>query len=81
MLRRESTKIINFDHYSKSVWHKLLQGGGLTGSRQYDLGGDVSASIAGTIVKILEPTPAHASFETKKSALETLRKLGKSIAL
>jgi len=78
---RESTQIINFDHYSESVWHKLLQGRGLTGSRQDDLGGDVGASIAGTTAKILERTPAHASFETKKSALETLRKMGKSIAL
>jgi len=80
-LRRESTKIINFDHYSKSVWHELLQGRGLTGSRQDDLGGDVGASIAGTTAKILERTPAHASFETKKSALETLNEMDKSIAL
>jgi len=78
---RQSTRIINFDHNSDSVWHELLQGRGLTGSRQYDLGGDVVASIAGTTTKILERTPAHASFETKKSALETLRKMGKSIAL
>lgn len=34
-----------------------------------------------TIEKIREQTPAHASFGTKKSALVTLRKIGKSIAL
>lgn len=80
-IHAEKQKIVNFDHYSKSVWHELQQGGGLSGSRQYDLGLDVGASIAKTIATILKQTPNHASFGTKRSALETLRKICKSFII
>lgn len=51
----------------------------LSGSRQYDLGLDVGVTVAGTIGDSRNQTPDHSSFGTKKSALETLRKIGKSL--
>ena len=81
ILKAESVKTINFDHFSKSVWHELQQGGGLSGSKQYMLGLDVGVSVAETFETIREKTPAHSSFGTKKSALVTMRKIGKSLVL
>ena len=78
-MRQESIKVLNFDHYSKSVLRKLQQGGG-SGSQQYHKALEVGGLISSTIAKILKQTPEHASFGTKKSALETLEKMGKSIA-
>lgn len=82
ILREESTKIIDFDFQSKVAWHALNnRRGKRNGSRGYDAGIDAAISVSQTIAKIKEQTPAHASFGTKKSALVTLRKIGKSIAL
>ena len=81
ILKAESVKVIDFDHYSKSAWRELQQGQTGRGSRQYELGLDASVSVCETIREISEQTPAHASFGTKESALETLRKIGKSIVL
>ncbi|KUI59171.1 hypothetical protein VP1G_06419 [Cytospora mali] len=62
--------VINFDGYSKSAWHalndrKVLS---LSGSHQYDAAGDVYDSICGPL-------------GTKQSAIETLRKIAKTIIL
>ena len=80
--RRESTQVIDFDFQSKVAWHALNNPRDRrNGSRGYDAGIDAAISVSQTITKIKEQTPAHASFGTKKSALVTLRKIGKSIAL
>ena len=82
ILREESTKVIDFDFQSKVAWHALNDpDDSRNGSRGYDAGIDAAISVSETIAKIREQTPAHASFGTKKSALVTLRKIGKSIAL
>ena len=82
ILREESAKIIDFDFQSKVAWHALNNPRDRrNGSRGYNAGIDAGISVSQTIAKIKEQTPAHASFGTKKSALVTLRKIGKSIAL
>ena len=82
ILREESTKVIDFDFQSKVAWHALNNpDDSRNGSRGDDAGIDAAISVSQTIAKIRKQTPAHASFGTKKSALVTLRKIGKSIAL
>lgn len=81
LLKAESVKVVDFDHYSKSVWHELAEGNGLRGAKAYDMGLTVGWSVDGTIKQICKDAPAHSSFGTKKSALVTLRKIGKSVAL
>lgn len=77
----ERAKVHNFDGHSKSIWRVLAAGDRVSGSKAYDASTDALTSIEGSISIILENTPAHASFGTNKSALLTLRKMGKSIAL
>ena len=80
--RKESAEVIDFDFQSKVAWHALNnRRDKRNGSRGYDAGIDAAITVSQTIAQIKEQTPAHASFGTKKSALVTLRKIGKSIAL
>ena len=82
ILREESAQVIDFDFQSKVAWHALNNPrDSRNGSRGYDAGIDRGICVSQTIAKIREQTPAHASFGTKKSALVTLRKIGKSIAI
>ena len=78
-LNEERTKVINFNHLSKMVWHELLSGYGQRSSRQYFSGMDSAFAVQETIRQIRKETPAHSSFGTKKSALVMLRKIGKSL--
>ncbi|KAF1345041.1 hypothetical protein BDV97DRAFT_40151 [Delphinella strobiligena] len=77
-----ATHIIDFDHLSKEVWHELnTRYSGLSGSKQYDRAYDALGVVLDCVAEIGEQTPVHASFGTKKSALETLRKMGRSVCL
>ena len=80
--REESAKVIDFDYQSKVAWHALNnRRDKRNGPRGFEAGIDAAITVSQTIAEIKEQTPAHASFGTKKSALVTLRKIGKSIAL
>ena len=82
ILRKESAKVIDFDYQSKVAWHALNNPrDNRNGTRGYEAGIDAAVTVSQIIEKIREQTPAYASFGTKKSALVTLRKIGKSIAL
>ena len=82
IIREESAKVIDFDFQSKVAWHALNnRRDKRNGSRGYDAGIDAAITVSQIIAQIREQTPSHASFGTKKSALVTLRKIGKSIAL
>jgi hypothetical protein len=75
-------KVIDFDHYSKSTWKAInITYSRLSGSKQYEFSGEAASSVSNCIKAIGKEAKDHASFGTKKSALETLRKIGKSIAL
>lgn len=79
---REQATVINFDHYSKSVWKELnVNHGGQSGSRQYDSAYDAFTYVTNVIETISKRATPDSSLGTKISALETLRKIGKSIAL
>lgn len=79
----ERAKVINFDHYSKSAWKVLNVGfyAKLSGSKQYEAAGDVFGQIAGCIESIGSQVSLDSSFGTKLSALETLRKIAKTVLL
>ena len=78
----EASKVIDFDHYSKSAWKIIsITYSRYSGSRQYELSGEACNEITDIIDTIDNETPDHASLSTKKSALVTLRKIGKSLVL
>ncbi|KAK2596598.1 hypothetical protein N8I77_013479 [Diaporthe amygdali] len=75
--------VTNFDHYSKSAWHalndrELLR---LSGSRQYTMAGDVYSDICDCVNAIDEMTKDDSPLGTKQNAIETLRKIAKTIIL
>ena len=53
----------------------------MSGSRQYDMAGEVQAQVQDCIQTIRKGCSGYASFGTKKNGLETLRKIGKTICL
>lgn len=75
--------VINFDDYSKEAWHALNDRELLAmgGSRQYDESGEVWNQIYDCIKSIDERTRADSPLSTKLSALETLRKIAKTVIL
>ncbi len=78
----ESAKTIDFDGYSKTAWKAInVTYSRMSGSKQYDFAGEAFDTVNDCIETIRKLTPTHASFGTKKSALETLRKIGKTICL
>ena len=82
MILREQKKTINFDHYSKSVWKELnIRHARKSGSHQYEAAGDAYNCALEAISDIEGKVKPHSSFQTKKSAMETLRKIGKTICL
>ena len=78
----EKAKVVDFDYHSKSVWRTLnVEYKRLKASRQWEEAGDAYHSVKSEIEDIKNRCPAHASYVTKYSALETLRKIGKIICL
>ena len=78
----ERAKVLNFDHLSKSVWKTLnVTYERLSGSHAFEMSGHAQNDIDDCIEKIRTSCPKTASFKTKENALETLRKIGKSICL
>lgn len=82
LLQKESARAIKFDWLSKESWKELnVKYDDLKCSQQYDRAGDVSDAIRQHIKHIQYNVGPVSSWETKKSALGTLRKIGKSICL
>lgn len=78
----ERAKVLDFDYLSKSAWKTLnVTYDRLQGSHAYEMAGEAIKSIEGCFETIRTRCPKAASFKTKESALETLRKIGKSICL
>ncbi|MCJ1391275.1 hypothetical protein MMC18_004138 [Xylographa bjoerkii] len=78
----ESARVIDFDHYSKTAWRAInLQYKSMKGSYQYNASCGVQDDVVGCIEDIRKQCPAGVSYGTKKSALETLRKIGKTVCL
>ncbi|KAI4257354.1 MAG: hypothetical protein L6R42_005729 [Xanthoria sp. 1 TBL-2021] len=81
VLAAERSRVLNFDHYSKSIWRALRDADRMSGSRAWEASFDVTSSIESAVEKMVKNSPAHASLGTKKSALSTLRKICKTVAL
>ena len=79
IIQVQSAKAINFNHYSQEVLEELTSGYGLKRSRQYEISGKVYRAITQAVGEIRVKCPPYSSFETKESALETLRHIGENI--
>ncbi len=78
----ERVKVLDFDYLSKSAWKTLnVTYDRLKDSHAFDMAGEAAESIEECFETIRMSCPKTSSFKTKKSALETLRKIGKSICL
>ncbi|KAK3647031.1 hypothetical protein LTR56_008197 [Elasticomyces elasticus] len=76
----ERAKVVDLSHYSGEAWYALnIKYRSSKGSVEYDCAGDAFGDILGYIAQILKQAHPDTSYGTKKSALETLRKIGKSI--
>ncbi|KAI4775625.1 hypothetical protein E4T52_09426 [Aureobasidium sp. EXF-3400] len=75
------SKTVNFVHYSNDVWHTLnsKQHLGLAEGRQY--ADKAVQRIANDISSVATHVRMESSIITKKNALETLRKIGRSVCL
>jgi hypothetical protein len=78
----EQARVIDFDYLSKSAWRALnVTYRRLKSSQQYEMAGEAAAEVRRCIRTIAVQNRAPASFGTRRSGLETLRKIGKSVAL
>ena len=78
----ERAKVLDFDYLSKSVWKTLnVTYERLRDSHAFEMSGHAQNEIEDCIESIRRRCPKTASFKTKENALETLRKIGKSICL
>jgi hypothetical protein len=82
-LAQEATKPpIEFDHYSKSCWHALnSQYRGMRSSKQFEAMGDIIGTLDSSRRAIMKAATPDTRFETRRNALEVLRKISKSVML
>lgn len=82
-VQRQRAKIIDFDRYSKVVWHTIHPRFPQSrDSEQDDVVFEVLRDVTQIITKIGDKASAKfTSFATKRSGLETLCKIGKTICL
>lgn len=83
ILSSRSNEIIDFDHHSKDVWRELnVTHSCKTPRRQADVSGEVERDLSDRIRTIVQQaTAVYASKGTKRNALVTLQKIGKTISL
>lgn len=78
----ERAQVHDFDHYSKSAWYSINKKYDRhSGAQQFDAGFEVAAEIEEMFKTMADQTHAHSPLATKRSALETMRKILKSICL
>lgn len=75
------SKATNFVHYSNSVWHTLNAKQHLDPSKARQHAETAVHSVASDITAVASQIQRESSLIAKKSALETLRKIGRSICL
>jgi hypothetical protein len=73
---------VNFDSYSRECWKTLNeQYKRMPSSKQFEMTGDVCDSLESAREAILEKAGPNTKWETRRNALEVLRKISKSIML
>ncbi|QDS76061.1 hypothetical protein FKW77_005717 [Venturia effusa] len=76
LAQREQRKFISFEHHADSLWKEInIRHDKLGGSKQYELAGDVMQDIKDSLETIGNQVQPFSSWETKRSAMETLRKI------
>ncbi|KGO41284.1 hypothetical protein PEXP_106640 [Penicillium expansum] len=79
---KEQNRIINFDHYSSSVWKSInITYLSMRGGAQYDVSFEVAQDVVDTIKSITNQCGPFTNFQTRFNGLSVLRKIGKTIAL
>ncbi|CAM6103671.1 unnamed protein product [Calypogeia fissa] len=82
IVEAKQVKTLNFDFCSVFAWNALnVTFNRGSGSEQSESAFEAAAEIEKYIGKIRKSTPKHASLDTKKSALETLLKIGNTIVM
>jgi hypothetical protein len=82
-LAKEASKPpVEFDIYSKSCWHALnSQYRGMRSSKQFEAMGDIIGTLDSSRRTIMKAATPDTRFETRRNALEVLRKISKSVML
>lgn len=76
LAQKEQRKVVKFEHYADSLWKEInIRHDKLGGSKQYEMAGDVMGKVVDSVRTIGDEVQTISSWETKKSAMETLRKL------
>ncbi|KAJ6084583.1 hypothetical protein N7486_011383 [Penicillium sp. IBT 16267x] len=82
MIEERKKRVIDFDHYSKSIWSEInVRYKSMKGSKQYDISFDVASEVSSTISHIANQCAEFPNPRTRRNGLETLRKIGKTICL
>ena len=77
-----AAKVVDLDYHSKTAWRALnVEYSKLNARRQYDQSWEALETVNAYFKAIRKACPQSASFGTKKSGLETCRKIGKTICL
>jgi hypothetical protein len=78
----KASKSVNFVHYSNSVWHALnAKHHHADSTKEHQHANKAVQKVANDIHTIASQVQRHSSLTTKKNALETLRKIGRSVCL
>ncbi|KAL4874541.1 hypothetical protein BJY04DRAFT_224921 [Aspergillus karnatakaensis] len=78
----QGRRVLTFPYESSEVWHEInTKYSGLSGSKQYNMSGDVCNMIADTIEGIMKQCGPLANPRTRYNGLAVLRKIGKTICL
>jgi hypothetical protein len=77
----QASKSVNFVQYSNSVWHTLNAKLHSDPAREHQHADKAIQKIANDIHGVASQVSRHSTLTTKKNALETLRKIGRSICL
>jgi hypothetical protein len=73
---------VNFDHYSKECWYTLNKRyARLRPSQQFEIVGDIMEELSEAREEIMGKAGEETRFETRRNALEVLRKICKSVML
>lgn len=79
---KEQNRIINFDHYSSSVWQSInTEYRSMRDAEQYDVSFEVAQDVVDTIKSITKQCGQFTNPQTRFNGLSVLRKIGKTIAL
>ncbi|KAK5738049.1 hypothetical protein LTR17_006292 [Elasticomyces elasticus] len=81
-IEEEMRTILDLSHYSRKAWHILHKKYvSDKGSVEYNNAGPAFNEVDAIVEEIHEQAHESSSYGTRKSAMETLRKIGKSIVL